>query len=67
MGEPQLFQYFKTVFFEIQNVKTWSIFVNPVTYVFLKGFTYCSLGKIQCKKIFCQKLGTMKIKHMKFS
>ena len=29
--EPQLLQYFKMVFIEIQNVTTWSVFVNPVT------------------------------------
>ena len=32
IGEPQLLQYFKTVFLEIQNVTPWWIFVNPVTY-----------------------------------
>ena len=26
MGEPQLLQCFKTVFLEIQNVKTWLVF-----------------------------------------
>ena len=26
-------QYFKTVFLEIQNVTTWSVFPNQITYV----------------------------------
>ena len=31
-GEPQLLQYFKMVFLEIQNVRLRAVFVNAVTY-----------------------------------
>ena len=30
--EPQLLQYFKMVFLDIQNATICSVFVNPVTY-----------------------------------
>ena len=29
-----MLQYFKMAFLEIQNVTTWSVFVNPVTFLF---------------------------------
>ena len=32
-NEAQLLQYFKMVFLKIQNLTTWPVFVNPVTYM----------------------------------
>ena len=34
IGEPQPIQYLKSVFLEILNVTTWSVFQNQVTYIY---------------------------------